>query len=493
MAFCYTLNFLHLVFRNHISNRTTGTSTLRFVDTASSRDVLDNDICPERLDSVASLFRSVGRLSSTTKNQDVEDMSSLTRLLWDDIVLSKTCHFSCWIANVRADTVDIRDDLAVMRFLEILSLQQEVEKVENEEIKSLETVVKSLSSELEDVDEKDARRVAISLTQHRLLEKQETRSIFERFWQTSVDAEYRSMLLTYAGIHEPGIIKPLMDLMIESPESLLEILNRLREEDKLDEVASSHLNKDESLTFWTFCESLAILGIHAPSEITRATFEQHVAGNTRANMFGIKSRGNKKSRSSNWCLVNLSEDMILNEILSFQIESSLEVRRVGSLDNADSRSALHLGGLGVQDHHCVFKDDGDVLNLKMSSKQADVFVNGKRILEEAQLVHGDSVVIGFSHYFVVRRLGVVDASSSVNLTQIRCDVARSRLTKHKRRQHRHLRLENDVTSAMHYVCEANAIGTYFSHVYHWNMTVIDITTTPQTHRYGSETTHIFQT
>ena len=69
--------------------------------------------------------------------------------------------------------------------------------------------------------------------------------------------------------------------MIESPESLLEILNRLREEDKLDEVASSHLNKDESLTFWTFCESLAILGIHAPSEITRATFEQHVAGNTR--------------------------------------------------------------------------------------------------------------------------------------------------------------------------------------------------------------------
>ena len=109
----------------------------------------------------------------------------------------------------------------------------------------------------------------------------------------------------------------------------------------------------------------------------------------------------------------------------------------------------------------MFKDDGDVLNLKMSSKQADVFVNGKRILEETQLIHGDSVVIGFSHYFVVRRLGV-DASSSVNLTQIRCDVARSRLTKHKRRQHRHLRLENDVTSAMHYVCEANAIGTFMS-------------------------------
>ena len=115
---------------------------MRFVDTASSRDVLDNDICPERLDSVASLFRSVGRLSSTeTKIQDVEEMSSLTRLLYDDIVLSKTCHFSCWIANVRADTVDVRDDLAVMRFLEILSSQQEVEKVENEEIKSLETVV----------------------------------------------------------------------------------------------------------------------------------------------------------------------------------------------------------------------------------------------------------------------------------------------------------------------------------------------------------------
>ena len=47
--------------------------------------------------------------------------------------------------------------------------------------------------------------------------------------------------------------------------------------------------------------------------------------------------------------------MILNEILSFEIESSLEVRRVGSLDNADSRSALHLGGL-VQDHHCVLTD-----------------------------------------------------------------------------------------------------------------------------------------
>ena len=199
-----SLIFLPILFKES----KTGTSTLRFVDTASSRDVLDNDICPERLDSVASLFRSVGRLSSTeTKTQ--EEMSSLTRLLYDDIVLSKTCHFSCWIANVRADTVDVRDDLAVMRFLEILSLQQEVEKVENEEIKSLETVVKSLSSELEDADEKDARRVAISLTQHRLLEKQETRSIFERFWQTSVDAEYRSMLLTYAGIHEPGIIKPL--------------------------------------------------------------------------------------------------------------------------------------------------------------------------------------------------------------------------------------------------------------------------------------------
>ena len=149
----------------------------------------------------------------------------------------------------------------------------------------------------------------------------------------------------------------------------------------------------------------------------------------------------------------------MNEILSFEIESSLEVRRVGSLDNADSRSALHLGGLGVQDHHCVFTDDGDALNLT-TSKSADVFVNGKRILEDTQLVDGDSVVLGFSHYFVVRRRGV-DASP-VNLTQIRCDVARSRLTKHKRRQHRHLRLENDVTSAMHYVCEANAIGTWCS-------------------------------
>ena len=100
---------------------------------------------------------------------------------------------------------------------------------------------------------------------------------------------------------------------------------------------------------------------------------------------------------------------------------------------------------------------GDALNLT-TTKQADVFVNGKRVLEDTQLVDGDSVVLGFSHYFVVRRRGV-DASP-VNLTQIRCDVARSRLTKHKRRQHRHLRLENDVTSAMHYVCEANAIGTF---------------------------------
>ena len=168
--------------------------------------------------------------------------------------------------------------------------------------------------------------------------------------------------------------------------------------------------------------------------------------------------------------MNLSEDNILNEILSFNIESSIDVRRVGSLNSENS--AIHLAGLGVQNHHCTFDcTDEDILNVDVTNKSADVFVNGQRILEQTRLRDGDSVVLGFSHYFVVRRgdSKFERRFDLKNLKQIRCNVARSRLTKHKRRHHSQRQVvlspEDDViTCAMHYVCEANAIGTFTFYV-----------------------------
>jgi len=262
------------------SGNVLSTSTLRFVDTASCREILSEREC---FCSITSLFRSIGSLCSTADYQeDTSSSSLLTRLLQDDIVGSRS-RFSCWIGTVRADTEDVRDDVAMLRCLEILSSQQH--RQEEEKPMSLESTVNFLSKSLEHANEEDARSIAISLSQHQQLLNKSRRSMFERFWQTSVDAGYRAMLLKYAGIsNSDNAVAPLLDVTIETPESLLELLRQLREEQeghRLNKVAASRLNKDEPMTsFWSFCKSLARVGIHAPSEITRTAFESVVVGST---------------------------------------------------------------------------------------------------------------------------------------------------------------------------------------------------------------------
>nr|XP_019606358.1 PREDICTED: kinesin-like protein KIF14 [Rhinolophus sinicus] len=94
-------------------------------------------------------------------------------------------------------------------------------------------------------------------------------------------------------------------------------------------------------------------------------------------------------------LVNLSEDPQLSEMLLYVIKEGITT--VGKC-RPGSCHDIQLSGVLVADDHCTVRNfDGTVSIVPVG--EAKTYVNGKHILEDTVLHHGDRVILGGDHYF----------------------------------------------------------------------------------------------
>lgn len=102
-------------------------------------------------------------------------------------------------------------------------------------------------------------------------------------------------------------------------------------------------------------------------------------------------------------LVNLSEDPYLDGCLMYFIRQCSEATLGSAEDNT-----IVLGGLGIREHHCCFTNvDDKTLRIRPLDWTADdtadprVYLNGGKVVSEAEMFHKDRLVLGMAHAFRV--------------------------------------------------------------------------------------------
>ncbi|NWT97129.1 KIF14 protein, partial [Urocynchramus pylzowi] len=94
-------------------------------------------------------------------------------------------------------------------------------------------------------------------------------------------------------------------------------------------------------------------------------------------------------------LVNLNEDPQLSEVLLYMIkEGETTVGRC----TPNSKHDIQLSGVLIADDHCVIKNTVGKVSI-IPLREAKTYVNGKCILDQTILHHGDRVILGGDHYF----------------------------------------------------------------------------------------------
>ncbi|NXQ59767.1 KIF14 protein, partial [Anthoscopus minutus] len=94
-------------------------------------------------------------------------------------------------------------------------------------------------------------------------------------------------------------------------------------------------------------------------------------------------------------LVNLNEDPQLSEVLLYMIkEGETTVGRC----RPNSKHDIQLSGVLIADDHCVIKNTVGKVSI-IPLREAKTYVNGKCILDQTILHHGDRVILGGDHYF----------------------------------------------------------------------------------------------
>ncbi|XP_013402044.1 kinesin-like protein unc-104 isoform X5 [Lingula anatina] len=94
-------------------------------------------------------------------------------------------------------------------------------------------------------------------------------------------------------------------------------------------------------------------------------------------------------------LVNLNEDPLMSECLLYYLKDG--ITRLGRHD-AKVLQDIQLNGELILDEHCMFENIEGVVKL-ISSNDAIVYLNGKKITEPTILKTGSRVILGKSHVF----------------------------------------------------------------------------------------------
>ncbi|XP_015724939.1 kinesin-like protein KIF14 [Coturnix japonica] len=94
-------------------------------------------------------------------------------------------------------------------------------------------------------------------------------------------------------------------------------------------------------------------------------------------------------------LVNLNEDPQLSEVLLYMIkEGKTTVGRY----TANSKHDIQLSGVLIADDHCIIENTAGQVSI-IPLREAKTYVNGKCIVNQTVLHHGDRVILGGDHYF----------------------------------------------------------------------------------------------
>lgn len=99
-------------------------------------------------------------------------------------------------------------------------------------------------------------------------------------------------------------------------------------------------------------------------------------------------------------LVNLNEDPLMSECLLYYIKDG--ITKVGRED-ASCRQDIVLSGHFIKEEHCIFtsstSETGEGVVVLDPCKDAETYVNGKRVTEPTVLRSGNRIIMGKSHVF----------------------------------------------------------------------------------------------
>uniref|UniRef100_A0A3B4BYX4 plus-end-directed kinesin ATPase n=1 Tax=Pygocentrus nattereri TaxID=42514 RepID=A0A3B4BYX4_PYGNA len=99
-------------------------------------------------------------------------------------------------------------------------------------------------------------------------------------------------------------------------------------------------------------------------------------------------------------LVNLNEDPLMSECLLYYIKDG--ITKVGRED-ASCRQDIVLSGHFIKEEHCIFTSStspsGEGVVVLEPCKDAETYVNGKRVTEPTVLRSGNRIIMGKSHVF----------------------------------------------------------------------------------------------
>ncbi|KAI4902922.1 hypothetical protein NFI96_027684, partial [Prochilodus magdalenae] len=99
-------------------------------------------------------------------------------------------------------------------------------------------------------------------------------------------------------------------------------------------------------------------------------------------------------------LVNLNEDPLMSECLLYYIKDG--ITKVGRED-ASCRQDIVLSGHFIEEEHCIFTSStsasGEGVVVLEPCKDAETYVNGKRVTEPTVLRSGNRIIMGKSHVF----------------------------------------------------------------------------------------------
>lgn len=97
-------------------------------------------------------------------------------------------------------------------------------------------------------------------------------------------------------------------------------------------------------------------------------------------------------------LRNLNQDSLLDSALIYLLRPGMSTL---GCNEEETNTHFSMGGEGIEEDHCDFDFDEDTRTIKMTPKAGLCHVNGKPIHETMTIAHGDRLILGVSHVFVL--------------------------------------------------------------------------------------------